>query len=66
MNQKERIAAGARVIGAHRENNGLCSCSHETWSPRHVARELDKADLLCSLADYKALLEQGLAELEEI
>ena len=41
----------ARVVFNHmrlRDSHGACRCGKE-WQPLHVAKELNKADLLCAL-----------------
>ena len=50
MNEKQRIAAAARVITAHRAIPGYSECScKQKWTPLHVATMLDNAGLLCAL-----------------
>jgi hypothetical protein len=60
MTATERTQAAARIITAHRPylpgsnmspfagRQGYCRCDKE-WSLLHVAKELDKAGLLCAL-----------------
>lgn len=53
MTAKERTQAAARIITAHPKpiRTCYCHCRHVWWSPLHVAQELDKAGLLCALAE---------------
>lgn len=54
MTAQERTQAAARIVTAHLPNRrilaspSICYCG-KSWSPLHVAQELDKAGLLCAL-----------------